>query len=41
LLSSLSESMDEMGSLIDLLVGMGCAQYTDNEIAIAIPGILD
>jgi len=35
------ESMDEMSSLTDLLVGMGCAQYTDKEIAAAIPGIVD
>jgi len=35
------ESMDEMSSLTDLLVGMGCAQYTDNKIAAAIPGILN
>jgi len=35
------ESMDEMSSLTDLLVGMGCAQYTDSKIAAAIPGILD
>jgi len=35
------ESMDEMSSLTDLLVGMGCAQYTNKEIAAALPGILD
>jgi len=35
------ESMDEMSSLTDLLIGMGCAQHTDKEIAPAIPGILD
>jgi len=35
------ESMDEMSSLTDMLVGMGCAQYTDKEIAAAIPGIVD
>jgi len=35
------ESIDEMSSLTDLLVGMGCAQYTDKEIATAIPGIVD
>jgi len=35
------ESEDEMGSLNDLLIGMGCAQYTDREIAAAVPGILD
>jgi len=35
------ESINEMGSLTDLLVGMGCAQYTDNKIAAATPGILD
>jgi len=35
------ESMNEMGSITDLLVGMGCAEYTDNKIAAAIPGILD
>jgi len=30
-----------MSSLTDLLVRMGCAQYTDKEIAAAIPGVLD
>jgi len=35
------ESMDEMSSLTDLLVGMGCAQHTSKEIAAAIPGIVD
>jgi len=30
-----------MGSLNDLLIEMGCAQYTDQEIAAAVPGILD
>jgi len=35
------ESLDEMGSLTDLLIGMGCAQYTDNKIAAAMPGILE
>jgi len=35
------ESIDEMSSLTDLLVGMGCAQYTDKKIAAAIPGIIE
>jgi len=35
------ESLDEMSSLTDMLIGMGCAQYTDNKIAVAMPGILE
>ena len=33
------ESEDEMGSLQDLLIAMGCAQRTDAKIVSAIPGI--
>lgn len=34
------ESEDEMSSLTELLIGMGCAQHSDTKISPAIPGIL-
>jgi len=33
------ENEDEMNSLQDLLIAMGCAQHTDAKIVPAIPGI--
>ncbi|XP_018377811.1 PREDICTED: uncharacterized protein LOC108770628 [Trachymyrmex cornetzi] len=34
------ESEDEMSSLKNLLISMGCAQHTDDEIVPTIPGVL-
>jgi len=35
------ESKDEMSSLNDLLIGIECAQHTNEEITAAVSGVLN